>query len=186
TLGPRRGRPEVYCIRRQAVLPGRVRVTPTALSGNTATREINLGTVATPTGPVASAPLPEPAPTRPEKFPLPPAAPERIDNHITRTAASLPGQQAGTVGPTLETVKRESTGNRPPAERPDSRGGTKLQTVTTTTTPGLTFEKNVGPSLEPEAGRPSSAAPKPAPRQAGVTPTRQLLNGTHAVLEYQI
>jgi hypothetical protein len=145
-LEPMPGQPSLYCIPRQALFTGFVRLSAVDLALNTAIQEFNLAALAQPT---ATAPTAQPEP-------------------VTREEVVKPVQHpAEPSGPILPVGGRDQA--VPPVYQAGS--GIPLQPVEP---PAPSVSKFPAPAASEGVRRPNPTAP------------RQLINGTHAVLEYQI
>jgi hypothetical protein len=149
-MEPMPGRPDQYCIPRQAMFTGLVRLSGVDLAGNTAIREFNVGTLEQ-----AAAAAQAGRQGREEGM--------RQVQHVPEGPGPI--LPAGNNEPVTQTLPDHA-----PSAFPTSGQGIPLQP-------------------EGQAPTTSKFATSPAgegPRRPNQGPARQLINGDHAVLEYQV
>jgi hypothetical protein len=156
TMEPMPGRSDLYCIPRQAMFTGLVRLSAVDLANNTAIREFNVGSMEQPTQVTQS--------VRPEILANEGAVQQM--QHVTPEGK----------GPIL------SAGNQETVVSPPEQAPSALPT-----TGGIPLQPEA--SAQTTSKFPAGSPPTPViegARRTNPSPTRQLINGTHAVLEYQV
>jgi hypothetical protein len=196
-ISPMADHPDQFCIPRQAVLTGMIKIVAVDMAKNVATRELSLSSLPPAGGvPLASAPAPTAAATQPKTDPGTISPIPKIDDRamapvsgsmqalppsVAKTAAPLPG----VVDP--KTDKGTYVINPNPVRPVDVRGADVTPAVKNASLPSpFPSIPETPATVTPPTAVSVPATPVVTRTQEASTINKQIVNNTHVVLDYQI